>query len=248
MRRSLFTLCVHTWYLALDLARQPMYVVTTVLFPSMFFWFFGISNAKSSDELALLTGSFASFAVLGVVLFQFGVGIAQDKESSWYSYLRVLPSPRPVHLIARFFAGLFFGILAVAAVLLTAYIFGTMEWTLYNWGMCLLTLLVGSLPFAALGMSLGLLVSARSALPVLNLIYLPLSFAGGLWLPPHILPKVVQDLSPYLPTRMFGELVWSGLFNKPLEDQSLYGLMAYGFGFISWAVYLIITEEEKLFS
>src|SRR5690606_26109523 len=77
----------------LEMLRHPTYVLTTLLFPSMFFWFFGVPNAKEPGAAQLLMGSFSGFAVLGVVLFQLTVGTAQDRASGWNSYLRTLPVP-----------------------------------------------------------------------------------------------------------------------------------------------------------
>jgi ABC-2 type transport system permease protein len=73
--------------------------------------------------------------------------------------------------------------------------------------------LLGSIPFALLGIALGYWFSAKAAQPVAMLLYLPLSYAGGLWMPPDHLPRVVSVISPFLPTRAYAELIWraSGL-------------------------------------
>lgn len=239
---------MHTYFTSLDLFRQPMYLLSTLLFPSMFFWFFGIPNAQGKESLALLMSSFCCFAILTVVLFQFSVGIAQDKDSTWYYYLRSLPGPRGVLITSRLISGLIFSLLGVAAVIFTAILFSDFEVTDILWGSFLSRLYFGALPFAFLGIALGLAVGSRSILPVANLTYLPMSFAGGLWLPPEILPKVVQNISPYLPTRMYGELMWSSVARTGVETQYVLGLIAYGFGFLVIAVFLHHREQEKSFS
>jgi ABC-2 type transport system permease protein len=132
------------------------------VFPSLFFWFFGIPNAPDADGLAMLTASFCAFAVLSVVLFQFGIGVATDRETSWYSYLTGAASPKR-NAIARyaFCLELSSQRLGVLGVLATARFLGDLDFAPYHWGQFLLTLALGAFPFACLGLALGLIVSAR---------------------------------------------------------------------------------------
>jgi ABC-2 type transport system permease protein len=61
------------------------------------------------------------------------------------------------------------------------------------------TLVVGSLPFSAMGLALGYFAGPNSAPPVINLIYLPMSFCSGLWVPFMFLPAVVRQIALALP-------------------------------------------------
>ncbi len=54
------------------------------------------------------------------------------------------------------------------------------------------TLVAGSLPFSAMGLALGYFAGPNSAPATINLIYLPMSFCSGLWVPFMFLPKVVR--------------------------------------------------------
>ena len=238
---------LHTFYLTLENLRQPMYLVSTFVFPSLFFWFFGIPNAPDARGLAQLTASFSAFAVLSVVLFQFGIGLANDRETSWYSYLRVLPAPRGTVLVARILSGIVFATLGVAGVLATAKLFGKLDFAPYDWGLFAATLAMGAVPFACLGLTLGLLVSARSATPVLNLTYLALSFAGGLWMPPNILPQVVQDISEYLPSRHYGELLWATLLGGEIQRRDVMGLAITSAILMTVLIVMIRREQDRNF-
>ena len=68
-----------------------------------------------------------------------------------------------------------------------------------------LALLVGTVPFAFLGIALGYWAPAEAALPIANLLYLVLAYAGGLWIRPSGLPAAVAAVSPYLPTRALSD-------------------------------------------
>ena len=59
--------------------------------------------------------------------------------------------------------------------------------------------------FALLGIALGYWAPPKGALPIANLPYLVLAYAGGLWIRPGSLPHAVARASPYLPTRAFAD-------------------------------------------
>jgi ABC-2 type transport system permease protein len=211
-----------------ELLRQPTYIVTTMLFPSMFFWFFGVPNATAAESAKLLMGSFSAFAVMGVVLFQLAVQTAQERSLSWNRYLRTLPVSLLEVLIYKVAASLLLAVLAVGLVVATALSFTPLGVSMVPWGSFCGNLLLAGIPFLLLGLCLGYGVQGKSAVPVANLVYLPLSFAGGLWMPPNILPKAVQNISEYLPTRWYGEIVWDSLFirSSPVKNYLELGVMS----------------------
>jgi ABC-2 type transport system permease protein len=94
-------------------------------------------------------------------------------------------------------------------------------------------------------LALGYIVPSGSALPISNLFYLLLSYAGGLWLPPNALPDSVQRLSKYLPTREYGELAWSIVLNQEFETRYLHGLILYTifFAFLSFVAYRMARKS-----
>ena len=211
----------------------------------MLFSFFGLDVSNQHPQAApTILVSWSVYAVLGVAFYQFGVGFAQTREMHWSTYLRTLPSgPVPV-LGAQLFAAVIFAMVATA--LLWAFAIGTTPLRLEA-GQALrvaIALALGAIPFAGLGVAIGYSVKARSAVPVANLIYLPLAFAGGLWVPPHRLPEAVQQISPYLPTRMFGEIAWAAVDGRAAPAEAAGGLAAYGALFLGLAAWRYRREER----
>jgi ABC-2 type transport system permease protein len=74
-----------------------------------------------------------------------------------------------------------------------------------------------------------LLVPFNSAPGVANLLYLPMSFFGGLWLPLTLLPKAVQKVAPFLPTYHLGQLMLGifGYANKDSVSSHWFGLLGF---------------------
>ena len=71
-----------------------------------------------------------------------------------------------------------------------------------------LALLVGSIPFALLGIAFGYWLPPRAALPVANILYLPLAVGGFLWMrPDERVPHDVDVASQLLPTRSWMEVL-----------------------------------------
>ena len=60
-------------------------------------------------------------------------------------------------------------------------------------------LVAGSLPFCLMGLALGLWLKPNAAPAVLNLIYLPLGFLSGLWIPAMQFPAFLQAIAEWLP-------------------------------------------------
>lgn len=226
------------YYAVLELVRQPTYVVTTLIFPSMFFWFFGVPNAQDPDSARMLMGSFSAFAVLGVVLFQLTVAISQDRAGHWSLYLRSLPVPASIYLAAQLVASFVLAISAVGLVVATAVYNTDLQLTTWQFAQFFFWVIVCGFPFASLGLVLGSLTDPKSSVPVANMVYLPLSFAGGLWMPPNALSPGVQSISEYLPTRYYGEVIWAFVNSQPLQDRWLFGLLAYSVLFFGLAIFL----------
>jgi len=200
---------VHAQWMILELLRQPAYVVSTIAFPALFYVIFAVPESRETVSSNILLASFSCFAVFGVVFLQFGVGIAQERTKSWYYYLRTLPLNGPSLIMARFLSAMFFSVLSVAAIIVLAITLTKASMSIGEWFRFGFYLFIGGSSFCTMGLALGYWTNEKSSLPVGNLIYLPLSFVGGLWKPPSVLPDLVQKVSAYLPTRHFGEIMWA---------------------------------------
>jgi ABC-2 type transport system permease protein len=197
---------VHTRADILMLIRYPTFSVPTLGLPALFFLLL-VASRGDADSTRLLA-SFAGFALLGVAFFQFGVGIAADREYPWERYLRTLPLRVRVKFAARTLSAAVFGLSSAAIVAAVAVATTDAHLRPARWAALGLTLVLGAIPFALLGIALGYWASPRGALPLANVLYLVLSFTGGLWTTPRNLPPAIESLSPLVPTRPFGDVLW----------------------------------------
>ena len=220
-----------------ELMRMPAYVVPTLGFPTMFFLFFAAPG--SDDDAATLMAVFAGFAVLGVAFFQFGVGIATERTTPWERYVRTLPVSPAERFSGRIISALVFAAAAASLVLAAAVLTTPAELAARQWLQLALALLLGSIPFALFGIALGYLAPPRAALPIANVVYLILSYCGGLWTTPDELPAAIERVSSYLPTRALADTLvgiaradpiqWKGWLVLALYTGALFVLAAWAY-------------------
>ncbi|MCL6527032.1 MAG: ABC transporter permease [Thermaceae bacterium] len=211
----------------LSLSRNPGYFVGSIVFPAVFFLFFGPPNAKDGLSANLIMGSFMIFAVMGSLFFGFAVGIANDRASSWSIYERTLPGSPLAQMVSRVLNGFTFAALAGLVLAVAAHLTTPAYLSSLAWGRLILALLVGALPISLLGFTIGYFASPKGAGTLAQLLYLPLSFLGGLWVPPDQLPAVLQKISTHTPTRLWGELVWPAVTGGTWEARAFIGLATY---------------------
>jgi ABC-2 type transport system permease protein len=196
------------------LSRMPAFTIPTALLPSLFFFMFGVPRGGQGPA-PVLAASFATFAVFAVVFFKFGVGAAIERAAPWTRYVRTLPlSPASV-LAGRSFTAVVFAFVAASAVLVTARLTTGEGLPPKDLARVFVGLLGGAVPFALGGLALGYRTTPRSAVAVANVLYLALSYAGGLWTPPAALPPAVRAIAGLLPTYHWGRVVWTAASALP---------------------------------
>ncbi len=220
------------------LFRQPAFWIPTVILPAMLYSFFG-AQAGGGLWAANAMASFCIFAVLGVGFFQFGVGTAQDRESPFEAWQRSLPGGITLQWVARIIAALIFVALAVLLVIVVAILLNGIQLDTRAWMRLIFVCLISVIPTTLMGIALGSVCSARTAVPLATLIYLPLAYLGGLWLPPMVMPPVINAISEWAPTRAMGELSWSAVNGTPWASSHVLLLIAWS---VAAAAFVIVAQ------
>ena len=235
-----------TRYEFLKLARTRTFSLSILGFPVMFYALFGLSNRglqMDGMEIAKYElAGYACFGMIGAALFGIGVGLASERSAGWLELKRSSPMPPLVYLLAKCITAQVFGVIIVAVLAILGMLFGGVHLTPSEAAMMLGLTLVGTVPFAAMGLLIALLVPANAASGIVNLIYLPMSFMSGLWIPLNHLPHALRAVAPYLPAFHLSQLMLTVFgFQTRNSVTSHHWLGLAGFTLlmlgVSWAIF-----------
>ena len=233
--------------------RIPAFSVTIVALPVLFFTFFGLPYVKQTlpngtSLGAYLVASFAAYSVGSVMVFGFGIGVSTERGLKVDVLMRATPLPPLIAILSKVINALAYALLSLIVLIVYAVIVGGVRQDLTVWLDMIARLLVGSVPFIALGFAIGYTCGPNVAPAAANLIYLPLSFASGLFVPVSQLPGFVRAVAPYLPAYHYGQLAWSavGAATEPMP-VALAWLAGYAAVFLAIAFRAYRREESRKF-
>jgi ABC-2 type transport system permease protein len=190
--------------------RLRAYSVSTVLFPTMFYVLFGLILGSSTIAgvriPAYLIATYGAFGVMGTSLFGTAAALAAERGLGWLQVKRASPMPPACYFIAKVVMSMIFSSLVVSILLLLGMTFGRVSMSPFDVVRLFSLLVAGSLPFCAMGLALGYFVGPNSAPATINMIYLPMSFCSGLWVPIMFLPKFVRVIAHVLPPYHLSQL------------------------------------------
>ncbi len=244
-----------TWAEFLKLWRIPAFSLTSLFLPVMFYAFIGIGQSSQVVSPGVTFGAYflasmAVYSVANVMIFSFGISVATERGMKMDVLMRATPMPPAVYLLSKCITAVVFAALTLVVLFPFAYIAGGVRLDVEIWATLAFRVLLGSIPFIALGFAIGYLSGPNSAVAVINLIYLPTAFASGLFFPKQLLPEFIQRISGYLPLHFFGQLGWDAIgapTDESVTTDWLY-LAGYGVLFFVIALWAYRREENRKFS
>ncbi|NEM92127.1 ABC transporter permease [Galbitalea soli] len=180
----------------IELVRLPAFLLPLAAFPTMLYVLLPANLARPS--LLTLLG-YLAFAILGTMMFQFGVGIATGRNDPWTIYTQTLPTRAVQRIVALVGAGIAFSALFCVPLVVAGSASGALRAaTPGAIALIILALLLGAVVHGLFGLSLGFWLPARGAVGITNLVYFPLSYVGGLFGP--VAPGPLTEIHPWTPT------------------------------------------------
>ena len=189
----------------LNALRAPIFVIPFLVLPVALFLLFGVvmtpehapEPAKAAEAGIFLLAAFSSFAILGPSLFGVGCPIAVERDAGLLRLKRALPAPPGSYLIAKVLMQLAFATIGVTAVAIMALLTGKLTMSLSQVCIYDAVLVVGTIPFCAIGLFIGTHSSGTAAPGLTNLIFFPMMYLSGMFFP---LPKFLQPWAIIWPT------------------------------------------------
>jgi ABC-2 type transport system permease protein len=216
---------VNTTYLSLEIkriVRSPQFTIFTIGMPVAMYLLFGsifgkleMANGLPADVQTMI--KLAAYGASGGALFT-GTRVAQERTDGWQRQLRLTPMRGPGYLVVKVLSAMAVA-LPVLAVLFLAGLATGVEMTAAQWGLVLVSLWLAVLPFAVLGLAIGLFGKGDTVGAVTGALMMPLGMLGGLWIPLEVLPAWMSTVAHFFPTYWLGRV---GL--EPLAHQGGLGV------------------------
>jgi ABC-2 type transport system permease protein len=185
--------------------RTRAFSLSVIGFPVMFYLLFGTSNRHNPFASYLVAG-YSCMGVVSACLFGIGMGISLERAQGWLDLKQASPMPRLAYIGAKVMTCAAFALVIVTILAALGVIVGGVKITPLEFVQLAGVILAGSVPFTAMALVVALLVPANAGPGIINLIYLPMSFASGFWMPITYLPHFFQKIAPALPTYHLAQL------------------------------------------
>jgi ABC-2 type transport system permease protein len=234
----------------LKLSRNRSYLFSMIGFPVVFYLLFGVTNKDAVFQghtiARYLLAGYSCFGSMGSSLFGIGAGLAFERGPGWLEMKRASPMPAAAYLLAKLCVSITFAVGITILLMILGTALAGVHITAMEGLRLVLVIAGGVLPFASLGLVIGLLMPSNAAPGVINLIYLPLSFCGGLWMPIETLPHWLQLIAHGLPSYWFSRLALRtiGYFDgSPVVAWSVLG--SYTVLFLLAAAFIFRRQEAQ---
>lgn len=188
--------------------RMPEFALPTILLPVVFYVLFAlvlVQPGPTGPQLPLLA-TFGVYAALGPAIFGFGVGLAQERAQGLLDLKRVAPMPAGAILAAKLFMCTAFAAAIAVALHVLAGTLGQVTLAPATRLALLAVQVLSVLPFACIGLLLGLLLRDQASMAVANAVFFLLAILGGLWMPIAVFPAWLQNVAMVLPSYHAGAL------------------------------------------
>lgn len=191
--------------------RTPEFAVGVVLVPLLLYVMFGLPNdwvlvGRVPYRVAALV-SLSAYGIVSLAIFNFGEAIARDRSRGWLRTIRATPISSETYLLSKLISALVLAAVIVAGMSGLA-VAGGVRMDVGTWAALLTTMLAGVVLFSTLGCAIAFIARPRAASAVANVVFLPLSFVSGFFVPLSETPQVVRSVAPFLPTFHFGQIAY----------------------------------------
>ena len=237
-------------YEVLRALRTRAFSLSSIGFPVMFYCLFGLMMNRNETIGAVavakyLLGGYAIFGSLGAAIFGIGVGVALDRSAGWLELKQASPMPPLAYVLSKVCMAAAFSLTIVSILTLLGVLFGHVQITSFEFLRILAIAALGAAPFSCLGLAMAFLVPPASAGGIANLIYLPMSFLSGLWVPLQFLPHVIQQIAPIFPTFHLAQIMYAalGASSEGAFSSHLFGLL--GFTLIMLGITWLAFQRQE---
>jgi ABC-2 type transport system permease protein len=193
---------VYARYELLRTFRNRRFWFFSLGFPLVFFW---LIASPQHDKIIAHTGlTYATYYMISLAAFgtmmsmiSTGARIAGERQVGWTRQLRISPLSVRAYFRAKVLTGYVMALLSLAALYISGALLGV-SLPAGHWAGMTGLIVVGALPFAALGVLVGHLVNTDAVGPLMGGLVSILAFLSGTWFP--ITGGFLHSFGQFLPS------------------------------------------------
>lgn len=179
------------------LYRSPRFLIFTIGFPLVYFVIF--SGIYGDDATVVLMVNMAAFGAISAAVST-GTRVAIERGIGWNRQLRLTPLPGWGYFAAKAAVAMAVALPTIVLVFVLAAIMKGVDLPASAWLGTFLVEWAGILPFAAIGLLVGMVATPDSAQGMSTVTMLLFSLLGGVLIPAQVLPAVLVNIAQALPS------------------------------------------------
>jgi len=224
--------------------RAPAFAMPFLVIPVALYVFFtslgGDPSQAPKPELQMPLRMFTGFSIMGVMgpaLFAFGMTLAMDRDLGLLRLKRALPMPPMAYMLGKMVMAALFSVAVTLTMTIAAMVKG-LDLSAAQFLAVAAIGVVGTLPFAAIGLFIGAKVSGRTAPAWVNLAYIPMTYLSGLFFP---VPEAIRALALASPAFHLNQLALqaagvAAIMPATMHVAALLGVTVLFSGLAAWRV------------
>jgi ABC-2 type transport system permease protein len=225
--------------------KTPAFALPFLIIPVAMYLFItslgGDPAQAPKPEMQMPIRMFTGFSIMGVMgpaLFAFGMALAVDRDFGLLRLKRALPMPPMAYMLAKMVMSALFSVAVTLSMTAAAVLIKGLNLSATQFLAVAAIGVVGTLPFAAIGLFIGARVSGRTAPAWVNLAYIPMTYLSGLFFP---VPEALRVLTLASPAFHLNQLALqaagvAAIMPATMHVAALLGVTVLFSGLAAWRV------------
>ncbi|GJF05730.1 ABC transporter permease [Pseudonocardia sp. D17] len=209
--------------------RSPRFLIFTVGFPVVYFLLFSGLYATGADATAVTVVLMLNMAAFGAISASISTGgrVAVERAVGWNRQLRLTPLPGWAYLAVKAAVAMLVALPALVLTFLVAVVVKHVDLTAVEWVRVGAAAWLGVLPFAAIGLLVGMSATQDSAQGMSTVTMLLFSLLGGVLIPASILPSALATVAHALPSYWLAEIARGQATGEAVPLQGMAVMLAW---------------------
>ncbi len=230
------------------LLRNRRTVVVTLVVPVALFLLF------KANRRAVAVGGIgftAATTMIGIAVYgamlaatSGGAMVSIERAQGWSRQLRLTPLRPAAYIAIKIVVAMVLGLTSVTVIYVSGVLDGV-QMTPSTWVLTGILAWAASLVFASFGLFMGYLLPSENVMQIIGPVLAVFSLLGGLFVPLSLLPSVMQDIAPYMPTYGVASIARFPLVGGAFDPTWLLSVVVWTAGFAGAAMILFRRDTRR---